>query len=456
MDSSVERRLKDLLQLRQNGSRLLKNRENSRIEFKRSFHKNSLAEYAKIMVSFANAEGGYIVFGVENAPRNLIGIDAEQFDANDSCEITRFLNDHCNPELEWEKGTVEFGGVWLGFIYTSESQRKPVMVTKNAADDLREGTIYYRYRAQSTHIRFPELRTMIDELLDRERKMWVQHVSRIASAGAMNVGILDTIQGKLFGKGNTFLIDEALLNQIKFIREGHFEESSGAPTLRLIGEVRSVSGVTADQVVQRGIHFDDLVAAFLTTRPLTEDDAKSLLRESCHQMSPYSPLFYFVCEARLTRDQAVEFIQEAKCGFSATRATIIRRLQGMQSVRAMGVIDTMNAEYSPLSATELKTALLGESSQKSKRSMLRFVLGHSPESVIASLDSVVTVKLALEAVTHLDRPSCVANQTPLKELLLHLFNTKFRELDQTGQSMFRKAIAFLDEQLFGTDNKADG
>ena len=45
------------------------------------------------------------------------------------------------------------------------------------------------------------------------------------------------------GKAGSFLIDENLLPQLSFIKEGEFQERSGTPTLKLVGELRKASSV---------------------------------------------------------------------------------------------------------------------------------------------------------------------------------------------------------------------
>ena len=42
----------------------LKHRESKKIEFKKRFSFGSLGRYARSMAAFANAEGGYIIFGI--------------------------------------------------------------------------------------------------------------------------------------------------------------------------------------------------------------------------------------------------------------------------------------------------------------------------------------------------------------------------------------------------------
>lgn len=446
MKTQLEHSLKRMLHLRDGSERILKTRENTRIEFKQSFSFGNMPEYARTMMAYANTDGGFIVYGVRNQPRELVGVNLEKFEAIDPAKVTSFLSAHCSPELQWDMGVLEFGGIQLGYVYTESHFRKPVVVTVTCGKELKEAEIYYRYRGQTTTIRFPELRALIDALLDQERRGWLQHLSTISKAGAMNVAILDTIQGKLFGAGTPFLIDEGLLRQIKFIREGQFTEAAGAPTLKLVGEVRTVSGVTTAQVVQRGIHYDDLVTAFLASRPLTEDDATSYLRESCHQMSAYSPIFYFVKHAGLTLEQAIELIQSAKPGLKNTLATVVERLKGVKKIRPMSSVDRTTDVGQKPSISDVEGRLSATKSLKAQRSIFWRVLQISPESIHATLISTYT-KTLLEAITHLDKATCNTHCETIKQILLNVFATEFQKLDGISQSTFRKAAAYLDEQL---------
>lgn len=450
MTTESEASLMRLLRLRDGEPRILKTRENTSVEFKQSFNLGSMAEYARTMMAYANTDGGFIVFGVRNQPHEVLGVNAAKFDAVDPAKVTTFLNAHCSPEIQWEMGTVDFAGARLGFLYTEAHYRKPVVTTANCGKELKEAEIYYRYRGQTTTIRFPELRSLIDALLDQERRGWLQHLSTISKAGATNVAVLDTLQGKLFGAGAPFLIDEALLRQIKFIREGQFTEAAGAPTLRLVGEVKTVSGVTTAQVVQRGIHYDDLLTAFLAARPLSEDDAQSYLRESCHQMSAYSPIFYFLRRAHLSREQAADLIQSAKCGLRGTRNTILRRIQGAQHIQPISAVDRSTNLAGSCSSSDIESRLSSAKSLKAKRSTLWWALQVAPESLRGTIVSA-NAKTLLEAITNLDKHACIAHADALRQLLLNLFGTDFQKLDGIGQSTFRKTGAFLDEMINAPD-----
>ncbi len=65
----------------QRNPQLIDSRESTTLELKESFSFANLGKYAKAMASFANKEGGYIVFGIKDNPREFLGIDRDQFDS---------------------------------------------------------------------------------------------------------------------------------------------------------------------------------------------------------------------------------------------------------------------------------------------------------------------------------------------------------------------------------------
>ncbi len=71
----------------------------------------------------------------------------------------------------------------------------------------------------------------------------MQHLSQIARIGVQETGIFDLRTGQITGVTGSFLIDESLLNQLSFIKEGEFSEIRGKPALKLIGNVEVLSGL---------------------------------------------------------------------------------------------------------------------------------------------------------------------------------------------------------------------
>lgn len=101
-------------------------REGSTVEFKESFNMGGMAQYFKTMASFANNMGGYIIFGVGDKPRELLGLgknSLEQFENLKVEELTKNLLDYFSPEIMWSHCTYEYkeksfgvGGIY-GYSY---------------------------------------------------------------------------------------------------------------------------------------------------------------------------------------------------------------------------------------------------------------------------------------------------------------------------------------------------
>ena len=126
------------------GSDRLISRENSRLEFKESFNLGSADEYAKTAAAFANTQGGYIVFGVRDSPRQVIGLKSANFETFDTARLTNALNERFAPEIHWESYVHSECGHKIGLIFFSEATQKPAVCTRTGGC-LQQGAIYYRY-----------------------------------------------------------------------------------------------------------------------------------------------------------------------------------------------------------------------------------------------------------------------------------------------------------------------
>lgn len=164
-------------------------RESSEIEFRENFNFLNMADYAKIMASFANKSGGYIIFGIKDSPRKIAGINPDKFNETPQEKITSFLLEYFNPEIKWEIGIVEDNGIYVGYIYTYEAESKPIICKKNKDNIIKTGEIYYRYRAQTRNIEYGELKAIIDEIKEKERQNWIRVFKDTARIGPENVVI---------------------------------------------------------------------------------------------------------------------------------------------------------------------------------------------------------------------------------------------------------------------------
>jgi len=218
----------------------LKKRESYNLEFKQSFNQGDhLLEYARTIVGMANHKGGIILFGIRDSPHDLIGLQNDKFTKCDPAKIHQIFQENFDPEIHWEMETIEYDEKIFGIISVKEADNKPI-VCKKSKGKLREGAVYYRYRGETKEIRFPELKRLLDEEKEKEKKQWMQIVEKIASAGPNNIQLLDTYKGEIDVGGGKVLLDKNVIDQLKFIKEGQFSETEGAPTLRLVGDITGI------------------------------------------------------------------------------------------------------------------------------------------------------------------------------------------------------------------------
>lgn len=247
-------------------------REGVSVEFKESFNWGSKDKYAKVMAAFSNNRGGYLVFGVGDAPRRLVGLSSGTFDALDEATISGYLNGVFSPAIHFEKFSREVHGKKVGVISVGVHESGPVIAIKTDGD-VREAEIYYRYNARNDKIKYPELKGFFERERERERKGWLELFQRVGKVGPDNSAILNLASGVIEGEGGPLLIDAGLLPKLRFVKEGSFAEK-GRPVLKLVGDVRPVA-VTAAKAARAVRITDDPTApavreeTLLATYPLT-------------------------------------------------------------------------------------------------------------------------------------------------------------------------------------------
>ncbi len=246
-----EQYVQELLRLK-NGR--LYHREGQELEFKEQFNFAGLADYFKDFVAFANNKGGYLVFGVKDRPRVLIGLtkkSIEQFEKIDPEKISGFLLEIFSSDIHWDRALVTMDGKTFGVFKIYVASTKPVIARKDEGRDqtIKNGDIYYRYGGRTQKILSAELENIINKRIERNNKQWLDLMSKIATAGPHNAAVLDT-EKSLIEKDDRriFVLDDSLAKKLKFIKEGQFVEKEGAKTLKLIGDVVPVDKV---EVVKR-------------------------------------------------------------------------------------------------------------------------------------------------------------------------------------------------------------
>jgi len=216
----------------------IRQRESFDLEFKESFHYESILFYLRSLAGMANNKGGQIIFGIKNSPHIPEGLKNEKFQKCDPKEISEKLHEYFSHDFAWHLNILEFDGRMFGQMYAPEADSKPILCKKNNEKcRLREGAIYYRYRGETREIAYPELYKLIETEKEKEKLLWMEHIQRISSIGPKNIHILDSLKGEIKLDNKSVLLDEGLLSKIKFIKEGSFKEKEGAPALVIRGEI---------------------------------------------------------------------------------------------------------------------------------------------------------------------------------------------------------------------------
>lgn len=428
--------LRTLLELKkQRGDLRVATRESHFKEFKESFSMGSLPKYAKTMASFANTKGGYMIFGVKDKPRELVGLTAKglkQFDDIDQEKLTVGLNELFSPELQWELGMYEVGGKIIGLIYTHESENKPVMTRKQFNADgkpVAEGDILYRYRARSEKIHYPELAKIIDDSRARETRALLNNIDSIIRAGASNAAILDLGKETISGpKGAKLVVDKHLINKISFIKEGSFNENEGAPALRLIGDVETANtiGVPSKKIVHVPLTTEEALRAFLERSP--GDSPKAYLGVAATGASSFVPVHFFRKAAGMSFQEMVDFIN-AQVTRSQSRGYLLQRLE-----RGDDYLEkTPSAESTSKGVRERKVI---------------FDKLLSKGFLAEDISSAENAKQVMHAMRSLSNEAILKHLDFYCEIVLHCFEN-FYTIDGTVADNLRRAVCRLDFAAYG-------
>jgi hypothetical protein len=404
-------------------------RESSSLEFKESFGWASLPKYMKTSAAYANAKGGYIVFGIANKPHRLCGLSGANlklFEDIDPEKMSRNFNDHFAPEVEWSIQEYELQGKVFGLLYIHEAKDKPVVCTKDAGKELKESDIYYRYRGRSERIKYPELRAILEAKRETEQRLWMQHLENIARIGVREAGIFDLHTGSVTGSGGSFLIDESLLSQLSFIKEGEFSEVKGKPALKLIGHVEplagSLIGSAKKQIVKtKGIRTADIVLSALNQDNVPEPD--EYIKQICFESTAFMPVYYFIRKSGMTLDKTVEIL-ESVVSRSATRGKLIERLKG-GNTQALAIPN-------------------GSTSAASKKRMYAEAVRDNKTITEIAVDEL---GYCLQAIRGLAADEVKSNSKYIRELLRIWFNKHYAAAKGPLADNLRRAICWVDEAL---------
>ncbi|RLI68776.1 hypothetical protein DRO91_08580 [Candidatus Heimdallarchaeota archaeon] len=318
-------------------------------------------------------------------------------------------------------------GKQFGLLYIHQGTQRPVFCIRDAGSDLKEGDIYYRYRGRTTRIKYPELRSIIEEQRQSDQKLWLQHLAKISRVGVRDAGIFNLRDGKVAGPNGTFVIDESLLSQLAFIKEGRFTESKGKPAVRLVGEVKAVSGpipaVGHSQVIRtKGIRLSDIVLAFLDHQKV--DDPAEYIRQICFENTAFLPVYYFMNKAKKSIPESIELI-EGVLSRSPARKKLLERIRNGKIQK-----ERPPSEMSP--TYEKKIQFLDDAKK------------HRLDRNIQGSD----LRYCLAALRSLDESTVKKHSKYIRGLLKEWFNKHYMSADGYIAGNLRRTICWIDEALY--------
>jgi len=198
-------------------------------------------------------------------------------------------------------------------------------------DKLKEGEILFRYAGQSSRIKFTDLRELLAERDRKAQLALAGAAGKLATVGTANALILDTDKNVLDADGREILIDEELAKGINFIREGQFDEVDGAPTLKLVGEVKpvNVQSLLAEKHIDKAISQERILEAFLAQETVT--NPKEYVLAAVSQPRKWLPLFYFTNQAGLTPAAMIDEVKTLATSQKEKKKTVIKRLSGKET-----------------------------------------------------------------------------------------------------------------------------
>lgn len=312
--------LSNMFEKQANGTWQFKHGESDQHECKQDFSFKHSGKWLRAVAALANNGGGYIAFGVMDKRITNGKIDPESYTVRglqnpefinaDPAEFTKRIKATFDPTPKVEYAILDLEGKAVGIMYVHQHGSRPVIAQKGDGEQVKEGDIFFRYPGQSARIKYSDLRTLLDERDRQSREQIIPMIQKLLQLGPQNAMVADLTDGVLSNENRTIVIGEELLEKIKFIREGNFNETAGDPTLKLVGEVQAVDGSGA--VVHKAfVTPADLLEEFLHLK--SPFDPKEYIRCAVEGGNgSWLPMHYYARKAGLSTDELAKFIMSTK------------------------------------------------------------------------------------------------------------------------------------------------
>lgn len=265
------------------------------------------------------------------------------------------------------------------------------------------------------------MKELIEERRRAEQLLWFKHLKEIARIGIQDAGIFNLRSGKISAQGGNLFIDESLLPQLAFLREGQFRETDGIPSIRLVGEAQVISGggnlAQRPKVIKQvGIRGSDIIYAFLKKEKLAE--TKSYLTQICYENIAYYPFYFLLQQMKISKEKAQEIVSQEP----STQVGKTKLLERMDADTRIS--QTMPSRKGKAGQRKLKI-----------RSMIE-------QDEFPSETDSRQLKDALQMIRTFDRAEL--NITSVKKFLLKVFQKNYAKGNSVLNDEIRRAICYVD------------
>lgn len=417
LDAMDEKILRSFFDKDPNGVWRCTTGETDEFECKEGFSLRNFSKPLRTIAGFANNRGGYLFFGVKDKPLGFAvsGLADDRFTATDQNKFSQTIRSVLEPTPRFRVASLKLDTMTIGVIHVEPHSAKPVIASKTEGD-VAEGAIYYRYPGETKAICYADLRAILDERDQRSREAILPMVQRLLELGPKDAMVANLADAQLEGGTRPIIIDQQLVDRIKFIRDGEFDEKEGAETLRLVGDVNAVdlSSVTTIRTVRTELTEESIVRNFVG-RVLVEEPL-AYVRQASHEQTFLLPLFYYLHLAGQSREGAVADLKGHRNAKPNTAKEIIRRLQHQRTLFAAA---------------------------GGKRLC---ILNQIREQAVGDMNTVASAKAVMDAMTGLKVADSnifdYANGLVIQAL-------EFWTEDRSLISYIRKAASRLDELIYG-------
>ncbi len=307
--------------------------ETADYECKEGFDPKKFTPIIRAVAALANNRGGFIFIGVSDAGCRAVGLPDDTFANTDIATIANKVKTYLTPTPVFSKDMIDLDGIQIGVIQVEKYISPPVIVCRDG-DGLDDGTVLFRYPGQSGRIKYGDLLAMLRERDKSAHALLLSGAARLSEIGTDRALIVDAHEGTVDVGDARITIGQELADQLEFIRAGEIKERDGAPTLRLIGDVRAVdaAGQVRERVGGRALTPDMVVKAYLR-----KERVRSPLEYICVSaltQRQWLPLHYFVTLSGKDADAAIDTLVRTQASNRQSKQRALERLRGERSAYA--------------------------------------------------------------------------------------------------------------------------